>query len=143
MLEGFKTGDRVRLTPTGAVNLGVTLTDGGTGTVVRDWDNDQQAKTSRVVFDRADGSQTGPWLVYATEIELVDEKKGDDNDPVKPNHYKFGDVEVMDIVKHLPFLEGNIIKYVARAKRKGNELEDLHKARHYLDLAIQEAEKNK
>lgn len=34
------------------------------------------------------------------------------------------------------FLEGNIIKYVVRHKRK-NGLEDLKKARHYINLLIE------
>lgn len=55
-----------------------------------------------------------------------------------PDHYKFGKVEVLDITKYLPFPEGNVIKYLARAGRKDNEssLDDLLKARKYLDTAI-------
>jgi hypothetical protein len=36
----------------------------------------------------------------------------------------------------IPFIEGNVIKYVARWKQK-NGLKDLEKARHYLDLLIE------
>lgn len=61
-------------------------------------------------------------------------------DPVDPDHYKFGNAEVIEIVRHLGFLEGNVVKYVARAERKGNRLEDLKKARKYLDWAIEDAE---
>lgn len=55
-----------------------------------------------------------------------------------PDHYKFGKVEVLDITKYLPFPEGNVIKYLARAGRKESEssLDDLLKARKYLDTAI-------
>lgn len=38
------------------------------------------------------------------------------------------------------FLRGNVIKYIARAGRKsdpGGEIQDLKKARHYLDALIQ------
>jgi hypothetical protein len=35
------------------------------------------------------------------------------------------------------FLRGNVIKYVARAGQKGPALEDLKKARHYLDKLIE------
>lgn len=38
------------------------------------------------------------------------------------------------------FLRGNAIKYVARAGKKGDEVEDLRKARHYLDRLIEELE---
>lgn len=63
-------------------------------------------------------------------------------DPVKePSHYQFpGNVQVIDITKHLDFLTGNVIKYVARAGRKGDALEDLRKARQYLDWAIEREE---
>jgi len=36
----------------------------------------------------------------------------------------------------VPFIEGNIIKYVMRHKEK-NGVEDLKKAKHYIDLLIQ------
>jgi len=39
------------------------------------------------------------------------------------------------IANDLNFLEGNIIKYVVR--KKGDRLEDLEKARHYLDKLIE------
>jgi hypothetical protein len=35
------------------------------------------------------------------------------------------------------FLRGNVIKYIARAGKKGDELEDLCKAAHYLDTLIE------
>lgn len=37
------------------------------------------------------------------------------------------------------FLRGNAIKYLARAGHKGDALEDLKKARHYLDKLIEES----
>lgn len=46
-------------------------------------------------------------------------------------------IECMEVVKHETFLRGNIIKYVWRAPYKGNELQDLRKAREYLDLEIE------
>lgn len=59
------------------------------------------------------------------------------NDPVHPNHYQFpGGVEPIDIAKHLSFNLGNVIKYAARAGRKGDAIEDLRKARRYLDAEI-------
>lgn len=36
------------------------------------------------------------------------------------------------------FLRGNAIKYLARCDRKGAPLDDLRKARHYLDRLIEE-----
>lgn len=59
-----------------------------------------------------------------------------------PSHYNVGNIEVIDAIDswQLGFAEGNAVKYIARAKHKGKELEDLQKARWYLDHAIQKLE---
>lgn len=62
-----------------------------------------------------------------------------------PSHYAegwSGGAEVIDIAEHLDFCRGNVVKYVARAGRKdpGKELEDLRKARWYLDREIHRLE---
>ena len=55
-----------------------------------------------------------------------------------PPHYCFGGVEVLDAIEawQLGYHEGNVVKYVARARHKGDELTDLRKARVYLDRLI-------
>lgn len=61
------------------------------------------------------------------------------SDPVRPDHYhRNTPYEVIPVIRAwgLNFLRGNIIKYVARAHLKGQELEDLKKAREYLDREI-------
>lgn len=52
-------------------------------------------------------------------------------------HYKDWEIQpvVFLLANSVPFVEGNIIKYVCRYKDK-NGLEDLKKARHYLDILI-------
>lgn len=60
-------------------------------------------------------------------------------DPVKKaSHYNShpSGIEVIDIIREESFLRGNIIKYVMRAPYKGNELQDLLKARQNLDWEI-------
>lgn len=56
----------------------------------------------------------------------------------RPPHYRQhpSGVECIQVVEHLPFLEGNIIKYVWRWRDKGG-VEDLEKAKWYLDRLIQ------
>ena len=56
-----------------------------------------------------------------------------------PPHYNQGQIEVIDVIEDwgLDFHAGNVIKYVARHKHKGNSLEDLKKARFYLDRLIE------
>ena len=76
-------------------------------------------------------------------------------DPVKPSgdpvnhpaHYG-GEANPYEAIKvieawHLGFSLGNCVKYIARANKKGSELEDLRKARWYLDREIQRMEQNK
>lgn len=55
-----------------------------------------------------------------------------------PNHYNTGKIEVIDAIDDwkLCFYAGNVVKYVARAKHKGDELADLMKARWYLERLI-------
>jgi hypothetical protein len=61
------------------------------------------------------------------------------SDPVNnPSHYKSGGIEVIDVIEafELGFRLANVIKYVLRAGRKGDALEDLQKAAWYLNRQI-------
>ena len=65
----------------------------------------------------------------------------EDNPVSHPSHYTDGRIEVIDFIqdKGLNFCRGNIVKYVARAGKKGDkakEIEDLKKARQYCDFEI-------
>lgn len=62
-----------------------------------------------------------------------------------PSHYTFGTIEVIDVIDDwkLGFYEGQVIKYVARAKHKGDELENLKKAQWYLNRRIKQMEERK
>lgn len=70
-------------------------------------------------------------------------------DPVKdsvnhPSHYTSGGIEVIEAIDawKLDFALGNAVKYIARAGKKdpAKTLEDLKKARWYLDRAISKLE---
>lgn len=64
-------------------------------------------------------------------------------DPVNsPSHYNTGTIEVIDFIEDqkLAYHEGNVVKYVSRAKHKGRELEDLKKAAWYLNRRIEQLE---
>lgn len=71
-------------------------------------------------------------------------KAMDDKDNMinHPSHYTFGKIEVIDAIDdwQLGFYEGQVIKYVARAKHKENELQDLKKAQFYLNRLIKKME---
>ena len=56
----------------------------------------------------------------------------------QPPHYKDGGIETIDFIeaKKLGFNLGNAIKYISRAGKKNDALEDLKKARWYLNREI-------
>jgi len=53
------------------------------------------------------------------------------------DHYKSMVIQPSEFINknNLPFAEGNAIKYLCRHKQK-NQKEDLLKAKHYIDMAI-------
>lgn len=64
-----------------------------------------------------------------------------------PSHYADGwsnSAEVIDLTEHLSFCAGNVVKYVCRAGRKDPDrhIEDLEKARWYLDREIERVKGN-
>jgi hypothetical protein len=62
-----------------------------------------------------------------------------ENDPVKyPKHYTShpSGVECIEITKHFNFCIGSAIKYLWRASLKGNAIEDLQKAREFINFEI-------
>jgi hypothetical protein len=64
-----------------------------------------------------------------------------------PGHYTWlpNGVEIIDVTEHMNFNRGNAVKYIARAGRKNKttELEDLKKARWYIDREISRMENTK
>jgi len=66
------------------------------------------------------------------------------HDPVNhPKHYTShpSGIECIDITKHMNFCLGNVFKYCWRADLKADAIEDLRKARFYLDAEIARREK--
>lgn len=63
------------------------------------------------------------------------------NKPVKeiidPVHYHF-EIEPFDYIhdNDMGFAEGNVIKYITRWRYKENGIEDLYKAKQYIDMLI-------
>lgn len=61
------------------------------------------------------------------------------NDPVNhPAHYTKGKIEVWDFImdQKLDYFAGNVVKYVCRHTRKEKPLEDLKKAKAYIEKLI-------
>lgn len=66
------------------------------------------------------------------------------NRQVGGDHYLDHAIQVWDIVEDygLDFFRGGALKYLLRAGSKGPALEDLRKAQHYLEKAIEVQEAN-
>ena len=65
-----------------------------------------------------------------------------------PSHYKGNqeqDWDLIDVIhsQGLNFNKGNVIKYVSRAGKKDDELEDLYKALDYLEREIDYVKKER
>lgn len=80
----------------------------------------------------------------AKKLETADKYLAKAFDSINPSHYKGDGIECIDYIKQtmskeafLGYLEGNVVKYRHRYRNK-NGIEDLRKARWYLDRLIQE-----
>lgn len=59
------------------------------------------------------------------------------------NHYKTLAIQPVEYIhrNNIPFIEGNVIKYVTRWRDKGG-VQDLYKAKHFIDLLIELEQKH-
>lgn len=81
---------------------------------------------------------------------MVKGTNGNEQTVNHPSHYNQGGIEVIDIIESATkglndsegFYIGNILKYLCRWKFK-NGIEDLKKAKWYLDKFIENMEKSK
>lgn len=85
-------------------------------------------------------------IVFGT-TEDVENRVEPAIDPVnRPAHYIDGKIEVIDYIedKKFGFCLGNAIKYISRAGKKDptKEIEDLNKAKWYIERRIKELEEN-
>ena len=106
-----------------------------------------------VPYDGTRGSLPNAW-VAAERKEKMDTSAQEvvvqaKDDPVNhPSHYTSGDakcecgrtIECIDVVRHLNFNRGNVVKYVWRAGKKDDLVQELKKARWYLDDEIKRLE---
>jgi hypothetical protein len=77
----------------------------------------------------ATNQENGGWQVTANTGALDVQVGGD--------HYKKLKIQPIEFIhaNNIPFIEGNIIKYIVRWRDK-NGLKDLEKVKHYVDLLI-------
>lgn len=92
--------------------------------------------TSRSLLPQLSEERTVKFQEIKGEEELEDKVN-------KPKHYNAGEIECIDAIfaalsleELKGFVKGNVIKYLWRANHKEKEVEDLKKARWYLDYLI-------
>ncbi len=80
-----------------------------------------------------------------TENQQEETKPSEQKETVNhPSHYNQGKFEAIDVIEDwkLNFNLGNAVKYIARCPFKQNKLEDLKKARWYIEREIKTVEKD-
>ncbi len=80
-------------------------------------------------------------------VTLVEEDTDSIDNVNSPEHYTAGGIETIEVLKAKltteefeGYCRGNIIKYITRSKHKGKEVEDLKKAKWYLQRLIDTVE---
>lgn len=66
----------------------------------------------------------------------MSEQNSEVNHPKHYNAHPSG-IECIDVVEYMGFNLGNAIKYIWRADEKGNAIQDLEKAKWYIEREIQ------
>lgn len=64
-------------------------------------------------------------------------------DKINPAHYRShpSGIECIQVTEHMTFCLGNAVKYIWRAGLKGNAIEDLEKAKWYVEREIERLSK--
>lgn len=96
------------------------------------WDNGQSSLTDKELKAMTDNEF----------LDLIEHDKPANNDAINhPAYYTDGKIEVSDFIadKNINFFRGNVVKYTCRAGKKNaeTEVEDLQKARWYIDREIE------
>jgi len=96
--------------------------------------------------------ENAAWNTLMQQSDQLNDFFQKDEDPPtdavnNPDHYNYGSIECIDYLKdnlsregYTGYLEGNCKKYLHRWRHKQKPLEDLKKARWYLDRLISELE---
>ena len=85
-------------------------------------------------------SKKEPFKVPVKELKGFNIAPSLENNAIDhPSHYTDGNIEVIDFIedKKFNYHRGNAIKYISRAGKKNNEIEDIQKAIWYLKRDIE------
>ena len=96
-------------------------------------DSERDAAMDTLIETITTRTPDGDWQVAYTvpNAGALDVQVGGD-------HYKKHKIQPIEYIhaNNLPFIEGNIVKYITRWREK-NGVKDLEKVKHYVDLLIQ------
>ena len=95
---------------------------------------DKNAKNKKINIIAQNGKD-GYNYCLNEELKETNEEKKD-----TPTHYENGlDYDLIDVINdyNVNFCRGNVIKYVVRAGKKKDEMQDLLKAKDYLEREIE------
>ena len=95
--------------------------------------------TFKMFISRADGACVSDFA-NNEDFDIVGYAKMTPKaDPISPEHYSRLSPEPKDVIRNwdLNFNLGNVIKYIARAGYKDSRIDDLLKAKQYLDFEIE------
>ena len=96
-------------------------------------DSEREAAMDALIETTTTRTADGEWQVAYTV-----QNTGALNVQVGGDHYKKHKIQPIEYIhaNNLPFIEGNIVKYITRWREK-NGIKDLEKVKHYVDLLIQ------
>lgn len=101
-----------------------------------------------MVLDQAELNKKGEWLTMTDEeyVKILEAKKKfmehsieeRRKDHINPSHYKDhkSGIECIQITEHMDFCIGNAVKYLWRAGKKDDNIQDLKKAIWYIERKI-------
>lgn len=142
-LKQFKIGDKVRISNINCPGLlGEGYKEGEVCTIQEIGDEKSYLAEFKDGGEWWIGGGADSW--YYCDVELVEEEAKSALDvQVGGSHYKDMKIQPVQYIlaNELPFVEGSIIKYVSRWRNK-NGVADLEKARHFLDILIEEEKKS-
>jgi hypothetical protein len=80
--------------------------------------------------------------ILASSRNLDQEERNIKTDNINhPEHYTSMGIECIQVTEMFNFCKGNAIKYIWRAGKKGDEIEDLNKAIWYINREIENIKK--
>ena len=89
-------------------------------------------------LEEEEPKKSSDWVLAPEDIEERDKSQKASETQIGGSHYSDMVIQPIEFIykNGLSFIQGNVIKYVCRYKSKGG-IEDLNKAKHYIDLLIE------